>query len=83
MTADGAGAMTVESHFNLRRSPFERDIPAGALYMSPKTMELLSMLEYAVRRRKFVVFQGKSGTAGASLLGKHYICSWLYCSYNL
>jgi len=68
MMSNNIGAATVESHFNLRRPPFERDIPASALYLPPKTMELLSRLEYAAQRRKFVVVTGDVGVGKTSAI---------------
>jgi len=52
---------TVEQHFNLKRAPFERDIPPDDLYTSPKFEELLSRLDYAARNRKFIVVTGSVG----------------------
>lgn len=68
MMATNTTALTAESHFNLRRPPFERDIPASALYVSSKTMELLSRLEYAAQRRKFVVVTGDVGVGKTSAI---------------
>jgi type II secretory pathway predicted ATPase ExeA len=70
MLANSSGSITAESHFNLRRSPFERDIPASALYLSPKTLELISRLEYAAQRRKFVVVTGDVGVGKTSAIRK-------------
>ena len=53
--------MTVEATFNLRHMPFERDIPTNSLYLSRSTMELLSRLEFAARKRKFVAVTGDVG----------------------
>jgi type II secretory pathway predicted ATPase ExeA len=55
------GAVTAEAHFNLRRPPFEKDVPTGALYIAPRTQELLSRLEYAAHARKFAVVVGSVG----------------------
>jgi len=45
----------MEQFFGFRNTPFERDIPTGQLYTTPKFDELLSRLEYAARNRKFSV----------------------------
>jgi type II secretory pathway predicted ATPase ExeA len=63
-------AATPESHFCLRRLPFERDIPTGALYMAPRTMELVSRLEYAARKRKFAVVTGDVGVGKTTAIRK-------------
>jgi type II secretory pathway predicted ATPase ExeA len=68
MTPNNPNALAAESYFHMRRSPFERDIPASALYMSPKTMELLSRLEYAAQKRKFVVVTGDVGVGKTSAI---------------
>jgi type II secretory pathway predicted ATPase ExeA len=66
----GVGAVTVESHFNLRRLPFERDVPTSALYIAPRTQELLSRLEYATLKRKFVVVTGEVGVGKTTAIRK-------------
>jgi len=53
--------MSIESHFNLRRSPFARDLPPGALYLPRGAQELLSRLEFAAANRNFVVVTGDVG----------------------
>ena len=60
--------MTPEAHFNLRRPPFERDVPASALYISPRTQELLARLEFAASRRKFVVVTGDVGVGKSTAI---------------
>jgi len=62
--------MTSEAHFNLRRPPFERDISTSALYIAPRTQELLSRLEYATMRRKFVVVTGDVGVGKTTAIRK-------------
>jgi type II secretory pathway predicted ATPase ExeA len=51
----------MEQFFNLRHTPFERDIPTGALYTTPQSDELISRLEYAAQKRKFSVITGGVG----------------------
>jgi type II secretory pathway predicted ATPase ExeA len=70
MMTENVGTTTAESYFSLRKSPFERDIPAGALYMTTKAMELLSRLEYAAQRRKFVVVTGQVGVGKTTVIRK-------------
>lgn len=60
----------IDAFFNLRRQPFERDVPAGALYIAPRTQELLSRLEYAALRRKFVVVTGDVGVGKTTAIRK-------------
>ncbi|GHV32914.1 hypothetical protein FACS18949_05450 [Clostridia bacterium] len=50
-----------DSFFNFRHAPFERDIPADRLYLTPAFEELMSRLEYATRNRKFCVVTGDVG----------------------
>jgi type II secretory pathway predicted ATPase ExeA len=63
-------AMTAEAHFNFRRTPFEKDVPTGALYIAPKTHELLSRLEYAAQMRKFAVIIGGVGVGKTTAIRK-------------
>jgi type II secretory pathway predicted ATPase ExeA len=63
-----ATAMTTEAHFNLRRMPFERDIPVSALYMSAKMRELLSRLEYVAQKRMFAVVTGDVGIGKTTIM---------------
>ena len=62
--------MTVEATFNLRHMPFERDIPTNSLYLSRSTMELLSRLEFAARKRKFVAVTGDVGVGKSTTIRK-------------
>jgi len=62
--------ITVEASFNLRRTPFERDIPTNSLYLTPGTLELLSRLEYAAQKRSFVVITGDVGVGKSTVIRK-------------
>lgn len=60
--------MTIETHFNFRRMPFERDLPVSALYLSPKMQELLSRLEYVAKKRMFAVVTGDVGIGKTTII---------------
>jgi len=60
----------IEQFFHFRRTPFERDIPVGNLYATPKFDELLSRLEYAARNRKFIVITGGVGVGKTTAIRK-------------
>lgn len=51
-----------ESFYGLNRTPFSRDIPTEALYMSIMLEETLGRLEYAADRQLFAVITGDCGT---------------------
>jgi type II secretory pathway predicted ATPase ExeA len=59
-----------EQFFNLKRAPFERDIPVDKLYTTPKFDELLSRLDYAARNRKFSVVTGPVGVGKTTAVRK-------------
>jgi type II secretory pathway predicted ATPase ExeA len=50
--------------------PFERNIPTGHLYTTPKVGELLSRLDYAARNRKFIVITGGVGVGKTTAVRK-------------
>jgi type II secretory pathway predicted ATPase ExeA len=60
----------IEQFFNLKRMPFERDIPTEQLYTTPKFDELLSRLDYAARNRKFSVITGDVGVGKTTAIRK-------------
>ncbi|MUG68388.1 AAA family ATPase [Paenibacillus campinasensis] len=51
-----------EAFYELRRSPFSRDIPPNELYESVILEETLGRLEYAAERQWFAVVTGDCGT---------------------
>jgi type II secretory pathway predicted ATPase ExeA len=62
--------MIVQQFFNFKRAPFERDVPTGELYSTPKFDELLSRLEYAAFNRKFSVVTGSVGVGKTTAIRK-------------
>jgi len=57
-----------ESYFNLLRTPFERDMPAEALYQTPCFGELMGLLDTVARNRKFCVVTGDCGVGKTTAL---------------
>ncbi|MBS3874094.1 MAG: AAA family ATPase [Dethiobacter sp.] len=51
-----------EAFFDLKHSPFARDIPTTELYESVPLLETLGRLEYATQRQWFAVVTGDCGT---------------------
>lgn len=51
-----------ETFYELKHSPFSRDIPVQELYASETLEETLGRLEYAAERQWFAVVTGDSGT---------------------
>ena len=51
-----------EAFFDLKHSPFARDIPKTELYESVPLLETISRLEYATQRQWFAVVTGDCGT---------------------
>jgi type II secretory pathway predicted ATPase ExeA len=62
--------ITIEQFFNLKQTPFERDIPVEHMYTTPKFDELLSRLEYAAINRKFIVVTGAVGVGKSTSIRK-------------
>jgi len=50
-----------EAFFNFTHTPFQRDMPPDALYMTPPLKELQDRLAYSVNNRGFVIVTGDSG----------------------
>jgi type II secretory pathway predicted ATPase ExeA len=63
-----------EQFFNFKHAPFERDIPTEHLYTTPKFDEVISRLEYAARKRKFIVITGGVGV-GKTTVARAFVSS--------
>ena len=59
-----------EAFFNLLNVPFERGIPVGSLYSSPKSDELHKRLLYTAQARKFCVVTGDVGVGKTTAMRK-------------
>lgn len=57
-----------EDFYQLRRTPFTRDIPSGSMYMPPALSEVLARMEYASEKHLFAVLTGDCGTGKSSIL---------------
>jgi len=51
-----------EDFYELKNTPFSRDIPTDQLYRSHMLEETLGRLEYTARRQMFAVLTGDCGT---------------------
>ena len=60
----------MEQFFCFKNMPFERNIPTGKLYATPRTDELISRLEYGARHRKFSVITGGVGVGKTTTVRK-------------
>ncbi|MDD4083700.1 MAG: AAA family ATPase [Sphaerochaetaceae bacterium] len=58
----------LKKQFNLKREPFEKDIPVKDLYLTSSHKEVLSRLKYAAKEQKFVVFTADCGMGKTTLL---------------
>jgi type II secretory pathway predicted ATPase ExeA len=63
-----------EAFFNFTKTPFQRDIPPDALYISPHFKALQDRLTHGVRNRYFLIVTGDSG-AGKSTALRHFMSS--------
>jgi type II secretory pathway predicted ATPase ExeA len=50
-----------EAYFNFTRTPFQRDIPPEALFVTPQLKALHDRLSYSVKNRSFIIVTGDSG----------------------
>lgn len=57
-----------EAFYDLRQSPFTRDIPTGSLYEPDMLDETLGRLEYAAEYQLFSIVTGDSGTGKTTTL---------------
>lgn len=57
-----------EEYFNMKRTPFVRNIPSNQLFESKEMEEALGRLEYAADNQKFVVVTADAGCGKSTLL---------------
>ena len=57
-----------EAFYEMERTPFVRNVPAGSLYESPAMADALGRLSYAADRQLFVVVTADSGCGKSTLL---------------
>ena len=56
------GIEMFEAFFSFTKTPFQRDIPPGALYMTPQFEALQDRLSHGVKNRYFLIVTGNSGS---------------------
>lgn len=61
-----------EAFFNFTKTPFTRDIPSDAVFMTPQLKTLLSRLAYGVNNRFFLIVTGDSGSGKTTAI-RHFI----------
>ena len=59
-----------ESFFEMKRSPFTRDVPPEFLYEPPFMTDTLGRLSYAADRQLFTVVTGDAGCGKSTLIRK-------------
>lgn len=59
-----------EAFFELKHTPFSRDIPSDQLYESPYVNEVLGRLSYAADRQLFTVLTGDAGCGKSTTVRK-------------
>ena len=57
-----------EAFYEMKRTPFVRDVPAESLYESPAMADALGRLSYAADRQLFAVVTADSGCGKSTLL---------------
>ncbi len=60
----------IEAFYELSHTPFTRDIPTTALYLSVMMEEVLGRLEHAAKRQLFAVMTGDCGTGKTTIIRK-------------
>jgi len=63
-----------EAFFNFTKTPFQRDIPPDALYMTPQFKDLQDRLSHGVNNRYFLLVTGDSGSGKTTAI-RHFISS--------
>ena len=59
-----------ETFYQMKRSPFGRDIPTDQLYLTRRLDEALGRLEHAAERQLFAVVTGHCGTGKTTVIRK-------------
>jgi len=57
-----------EAFFNFTNTPFKRDIPPDALYITPQIKALQDRLSHGVRNRFFLIVTGDSGSGKTTII---------------
>jgi len=57
-----------EAFFNFTKTPFQRDMPTDALYMTPHFKALLDRVAHGVKNRYFLLVTGDSGSGKTTAL---------------
>ena len=63
-----------EAFFNFTKTPFQRDIPSGSLYVTPHFKDLQDRLSHGVKNRYFLIVTGDSGS-GKTTAVRHFAAS--------
>ena len=61
-----------EAFFNFTKTPFQRDIPPDALYITPQLKLLQDRLAHGVNNRYFLIVTGDSGVGKSTVL-RHFM----------
>jgi type II secretory pathway predicted ATPase ExeA len=61
-----------EAFFNFTKTPFQRDIPTDAIYMTPQFKVLQDRLAHGVKNRYFLLVTGDSGSGKTTAI-RHFI----------
>ena len=64
--------MMFEAFFNFTKTPFQRDIPPDALYITPHFKALQDRLAYGIKNRCFLIVTGDSGVGKSTVL-RHFM----------
>ena len=57
-----------EAFFNFTKTPFQRDMPADSLYVTPQIKALQDRLAYGVRNCCFLIVTGESGSGKTTVM---------------
>jgi len=62
----------IEAFFNFTKTPFQRNIPSEALYMTPQLKTLMDRLTHGVKNHYFLTVTGDSGSGKTTAI-RHFI----------
>lgn len=57
-----------ENFFEMKRTPFVRDVPADRLYRSPQIEDAIGRLKYAADKQKFATVMAEPGCGKTTLI---------------
>ena len=57
-----------EAFFNFTKTPFQRNIPADSLYVTPQLNALQDRLAHGVKNRYFLILTGESGSGKTTIM---------------